>query len=173
MNNNFTSVPNQRNITIHKINSKPKQYSVVNLKANKKAMKELSYSAYMLYMYFCINANDFSFWLSMKYVCKNTGFSRSTYYSAMRELQEKGYLYPEEKTFLEFYEDPNLRTDILKNSETNDEKTNSKYQKATEKIKKQKNKGTLIISESDSRAHPQDAPSPATISTNNKNSLFF
>ena len=30
----------------------------------------------------------------------------------MRELQEKEYLYAEEKTFLEFYEDPNLRTSL-------------------------------------------------------------
>lgn len=178
MNNNYIPVPNQKNITIHKIRSNNKEYSVVNLKANKNAIKDLSYSAYMLYMYFCINADLYSFWLSMKCVCNNTALTRSTYYSALKELEEKGYLYAEDKTFLEFYEDTSLKNDIHKNSKTNGEKSNSTYQKTTEKIKKQRNKENCDEAENEtlefgSRANPQDAPSPATLLPKRKENLFF
>ena len=51
----FITSPNQRKVTIHKCDGK-KNYSKIDRTANKKAMSKLGYSAYMLYMLFCIRS---------------------------------------------------------------------------------------------------------------------
>lgn len=105
----FVPNPNQRRITIHKCDRK-KNYSKIDVAANRKAMATLGYSAYMMYMLFCMNATDFNMILSMVAVCNETSLTRNVYYESFNKLVEKGYLVlrPNTKCLFDFYEDPSL-----------------------------------------------------------------
>ena len=72
------------------------------------AMRNLSYSAFMLYAYCALNANSYEFGLSKAFLCENTALSKNTYYNAFHELKEKRYLvlHPGSTTKYDFYEDP-------------------------------------------------------------------
>lgn len=121
--------PNQRNITIHKPRSKSGDFTTVNLTAAKTAMKNLSYSAYMLYSYFNLNADGFNYYPSKAHICQETALTKNTYYKAMQELECKGYLVPCPGYFskFDFYESP-------KKGPCNTEKTDDVSQKSVENI---------------------------------------
>lgn len=70
----YNTRPNQRKVTIHKCDGK-KNYSKIDRTANKKAMSKLGYSAYMLYMLFCMNATDFEMILSKAAICSETSLT--------------------------------------------------------------------------------------------------
>lgn len=105
----FITNPNQRKVTIHKCDRK-KNYSKIDRKANKKAMSKLGYSAYMLYMLFCMNATDFEMILSKAAICSETSLTKSVYYDAFYKLVNEGYLVSRHnsKCLYDFYEDPSL-----------------------------------------------------------------
>ena len=67
-------------------------YSIFNNEIMFKAMRDLSPSAFKLWIYMGKNQNDYVFALSQKDVSENTGLSSRTYYIAVHELMDKGYL---------------------------------------------------------------------------------
>ena len=81
--------PNQKVVTV--IKSKPKGY-ILDIEANKLARKNLSSDAYSLYMHFVLNIPGYTEVLSMSYNIKNSALSERTYYKAVNELINKGYL---------------------------------------------------------------------------------
>lgn len=81
--------PNQKVVTV--VKSKPKGY-ILDIEANKVARKKLSSDAYSLYMYFTLNVPGYTEALSMKYNIEISALSERTYYKAVNELIEKGYL---------------------------------------------------------------------------------
>lgn len=101
----FSSNPNQRRITYHKIEGTA-GYTKINIQAAQDAMKNLSYSAYMLYSYMALNANNYEDWFSPAILLQKTSCTESTYRKAFAELLEKGYLVPDEnwKSHFTFYE---------------------------------------------------------------------
>ena len=100
--------PNQRSITIHKQRSEAGEFTYINTLAAIEAMHDLSYSAYMLYSFFNLNANNFKCCPSPTYISEATALKRNTYYKAMDELEDKGYLVLQEgsSTRFDFYERP-------------------------------------------------------------------
>ena len=104
---NIETYPNQRRVTIHKCETR-KNYSKVDIQANKNAMRVLGYSAYMLYMYFCMNATAFQVICSKVAICNETGLSKNVYYNAFEKLVDNGYLVCKEgtKCLFDFYESP-------------------------------------------------------------------
>ena len=97
--------PNQKVVTV--IKSKPKGY-ILDIEANKVARKELSSDAYSLYMHFVLNVPGYTEALSMQQNIKTSSLSERTYYKAVNELIQKGYLVkkPHEqiKEYYLFYE---------------------------------------------------------------------
>lgn len=123
----FITNPNQRQITIHKANGK-KGYNKVNITANKAALVSLQPSAYKLYMYFNMNADNFRFIPSAVAIQADTGLSPNTYYAAFHSLKDQGYLVqrPGYKTLFDFYEEPVLQNLVerpTKNCESTSQKT--------------------------------------------------
>ncbi len=100
----------QKVIEIVKVH--PKSGKILDISSNKQAMQELSLAAYVLYMHFVLNIPGYREALSIKTLTETTALSTKTYYKAVEELIEKGYLVKQEDlTFEEyylFYENPNL-----------------------------------------------------------------
>lgn len=174
--NDFESVAKQRHITIHKSPLKTGAFMTLDLEANTKAMKELSFSAYMLYIYFCINADKYEFWLSKALTCEKTDMSKNTYYSAFNELKSKGYLVPNKsKTFFDFYDTPN-NLNRPKNKNAPPQNWDKVSQKEAEKIYKQINteniaNATFPVFEEAHTLSP-DAQSHVTL-IQKQNSIFW
>lgn len=97
--------PNQKVVTV--IKSKPKGY-ILDIDANKLARKTLSSDAYSLYMHFVLNIPGYTEALSMQHNIDTSSLSERTYYKAVKELIQKGYLVktPHEqiKEYYLFYE---------------------------------------------------------------------
>ena len=64
------------------------------------------YYAFVLYLYFASNANDYNLALSPAAITEATGLARSTYYKKMEFLKEKGYIVEGKGNQLHFYEVP-------------------------------------------------------------------
>lgn len=105
---NIKLAPNQKVVTV--IKSKPKGY-ILDIEANKAARKKLSSDAYSLYMHFVLNVPGYTEVLSMKYNIETSALSERTYYKAVNELIEKGYLvktqHEQIKEYYLFYENVN------------------------------------------------------------------
>jgi hypothetical protein len=101
--------PNQKVVTVLK--SKPRGY-ILDIEANKLARKTLSSDAYSLYMYFVLNIPGYTEALSMKHNLDASSLSERTYYKAVNELIQKGYLVKTEheqiKEYYLFYENGNM-----------------------------------------------------------------
>ena len=97
--------PNQKVVTV--VKSKPKGY-ILDIEVNKVARKTLSSDAYSLYMHFVLNVPGYTESLSMKHNIESSSLSERTYYKAVNELIQKGYLVktPHEKIkeYYLFYE---------------------------------------------------------------------
>lgn len=97
--------PNQKVVTV--IKNKPKGY-ILDIEANKIARKSLSSDAYSLYMHFVLNVPGYTEALSMKHNLDTSSLSERTYYKAIKELIEKGYLvkipHQQIKEYYLFYE---------------------------------------------------------------------
>lgn len=102
---------NQKVVEIRKVNNK--RGKILDIAANKQAMKDLSLAAYTLYMHFVLNMPGYQEALSVKNLTENSGLSTKTYYKAVNELIEKNYLVRDEtntqfEKYYVFYEDPSL-----------------------------------------------------------------
>ena len=80
-------------------------YCIVNIAANREALKTLTKSAYCLYMYFVQNQPGFTLTLRRTHAMDITNLSKSSYHRAIAELIERGYLIDCGDGY-EFYEDP-------------------------------------------------------------------
>lgn len=131
----FITVPNQRVVTIHKPAHKKGDFTTVGITVMLNAMQELSYSGFMLYCYFMLNADGFEQIISPAYILKNTALTKNTYHKAFHELESKGYLVQSAnaKTLFDFYEIPKSGTPYTK-------KQDDAYQNSVENINKQKDK---------------------------------
>lgn len=88
---------NQKAIRVIKADSnKDNTYTIYNLAATRKAMKDLNPTAFKVWCYFNSNAGGYEFGLSSKDVCEACGISWKTYQAAIASLIEKGYLVQEE-----------------------------------------------------------------------------
>lgn len=103
------SVENQK---VVEIGARPKRdknnlYAMVNLDALKEAMKNLKGSSMKMWMYFNKNQNGYKFDLS-RADCLEWGIKKDSYYSAIADLIERGYLVPirEGSNHYMFYEVP-------------------------------------------------------------------
>lgn len=104
-------VPNQKVIEIHKVHAKGGR--ILDIAANRRAQRELSAQAYVLYMHFVLNLPGYQEALSVAHITESTSLSERGYYKAVNELIEKEYLVREPSTqfseFYGFYEAPSLR----------------------------------------------------------------
>ena len=67
-------------------------YYKANVAANKEAMRVLTKSGFYLYTYFMQNDDGWNPILRRTHVMKETGLSKSSYYDAIADLIEYGYL---------------------------------------------------------------------------------
>ena len=79
-----------KEVSIDKSNAQP--FSTFSIEHNRIAMRELSKSAYCLYMYFLQNQDCYNFILRRTHVLDTTGLSKSAYHLAKQELVNKKYL---------------------------------------------------------------------------------
>lgn len=101
----FITNPNQRRITYRKI-AGTTGYTKIDINAARQAMSTLSYSAFMLYSYMALNADNYEEWFSTAILIQRTNLTESTYRKAFSELLDKGYLIQDEswKNHYIFYE---------------------------------------------------------------------
>lgn len=100
---------NQKVVMVSKVH--PKKGKILDIAANKRAMKNLSSHAYILYMHFVLSIPGYIEALSSKNLTSTTSLSDKTYYKAVDELIAKKYLvktpHKDYKDFYVFYEDAN------------------------------------------------------------------
>lgn len=85
--------PNQRAVRIVKAESNSISiYGIYNKKATFAAMRALNWSGFKLWNYLNLNQSGYELGLSMKDVVKECGMNKNTYYTAVKELIDKGYL---------------------------------------------------------------------------------
>ena len=96
MTKKVASVPNQKLILGSKLVecSRDNPYALINVEALQAAMCELSASGFKLWCYLSKNQANFIFALSAA-ECKNWGLPKTSYYAALKELEEGGYLVPQ------------------------------------------------------------------------------
>ena len=92
-----------KEISIDKANENP--YCTFCIKHNRNAMRNLSKSAYYLYVYLIQNQDGYSFTLRRSHVMNITGLSKSSYYLALQELIDQRYII-KSKDGYEFHECP-------------------------------------------------------------------
>ena len=85
----FITNPNQRRITYRKI-AGTTGYTKININAARQAMSTLSYSAFMLYCYMALNADNYEEWFSPAILIQRTNLTESTYRKAFSELLDSG-----------------------------------------------------------------------------------
>lgn len=116
----FQTAPNQRRIIIckkeqDKIGKKNKTTIKTSIYVDTldEAMRTLSNSAFMLWIYLAKNNDGYDFYLSRTCACRDCNFSPSTYRRAVKTLEDKGYLKPTGKNQTEyiFYARPTKETD--------------------------------------------------------------
>jgi hypothetical protein len=84
---------NQRFIHHKKaISNEANPFTYFNLEALGRAMRELKPATFKLWCYFNKNRDDYESWTSWSAINKYTGLSRTSYYNAFKELQDKGYI---------------------------------------------------------------------------------
>ena len=105
---NYKTVPNQKVIKIKDKQKCDKQntYATFNLKALNHAMADLDAGAFKMWMYLDKNQDGYEFALSRKDCKDNFGISKSQYDTALKKLEEKGYLVCEGGNYYTFHEEP-------------------------------------------------------------------
>ena len=132
----YPSVSNQRYIVTHKPMSTAGDFTYIRLSRTRQAMAVLSPSAFMMYMYFSLNADKYEYWLWKTSFLENTGLSKNTYYSAFKELQTLGYLVPRahSKHVFDFYDSPHLQQTEPKEGTPYTKKWDDTYQEEVQII---------------------------------------
>ena len=105
------TAPNQKVITIHRA---PLSNSFLGINNDnwKYAARVLGAQAFLLYIYLASNKDDYKYALSPAAVQQEIGMPRSTYYDQLRKLESLGFLVPDKKKMLHFYEAPQSDTHI-------------------------------------------------------------
>ena len=102
----ITTYANQK---VVKVNQEPRDnehiYAMMNIDAMQQACILLSKSALILWMYMDKNQNGYTFALSVVDAVR-WGISKRSYYNAIKELEEYGYLVPVEGNKYNFIEHP-------------------------------------------------------------------
>lgn len=81
-----------RHIHVEKAKSSNGEFTLMNIEAMSRAMKELTPSAFKLWCYLNKNKAGYEFCLSQKAVENFCGIKRTSYLNAFKELYEKDYL---------------------------------------------------------------------------------
>lgn len=93
--------PNQKVIEIRKVHPKGR---ILDIESNYKAMRQLSDSAYKLYMHFVLNVPGYKEALSYQRIKEYINISERSYYKSINELINNNYLYKKDnKDFKEYY----------------------------------------------------------------------
>ena len=100
------TVANQNKILIHREMPKSDFLQIKNQNWQQMIKETKDYYAFVLYLYFASNANDYNLALSPAAITEATGLARSTYYKKMEFLKEKGYIVEGKGNQLHFYEVP-------------------------------------------------------------------
>ena len=109
MNCDFQSVPNQKRFFTHREKcDEENHYTKINNMALQKAMKELTPKAFEVWIYFSKWIDDKEHWLSKVDCLKWCNIGKTSYYNAIQELKDKGYIIEraESNNTLDFYQIP-------------------------------------------------------------------
>ena len=97
----------QQAVITHKtISHNKEQYFTLDIKKNREAMRKLTPSAYIMYVYLNEIQNEKIRLLSCSKFMKDTGFSEPSYRKSKKELIDKGYLIKREDGDFDFYNYP-------------------------------------------------------------------
>ena len=127
------SVPNQKKIIIHK--SEQPLFLMVGREDVLSAPKLLDQPcAIALYLYLACNKDGYPFELSQVAYSNATGFGRSSYYRAISNLKEKGYIYEDNCGRLNFATSPKSgnRTQCQNWEENESDQTQKSIQSETQ-----------------------------------------
>ena len=106
------TVPNQKVVHIHRAPlNKDNGFLGINNANWKSAARILGAQAFLLYIYFAANKDNFVLAMSPAAIMTDIGMPRSTYHDQLRKLKSLGYLV-EENGRLHFYEVPKSETRI-------------------------------------------------------------
>lgn len=97
------TVSNQNLIKIHREKPHSDFLQIKNSNWQRMIKETQDYYAFVLYLYFCANADNYTFALSPAAITEAIGLPRSTYYKKIELLKEKGYII-EDNNLLHFYE---------------------------------------------------------------------
>ena len=103
-------IPNQKIIRVNrekvdKVAAQGRLYLIVYQDNLLYAMKDLSHTAFKVYMYFLFNKDNYSVAYSPEYIHKQANICKETARKAFKELQDKGYIIKSDRG-LDFYEYP-------------------------------------------------------------------
>lgn len=100
------TVPNQQLVKIHREKPKSDFLQIKNQNWQQMIKETQDYYAFVLYLYFASNANDYNLALSPAAITEATGLARSTFYKKMQVLKNAGYIVEGKGNQLHFYEVP-------------------------------------------------------------------
>lgn len=115
-NNSFSTVPNQRTVTVKREQVKSDFLGIKNDNW-KAAARNMRPHAFLLYIYFASNADGYTFALSPEAIRKEIGMARSTYHDQFKILVDKGYLVQTGGNTYTFYETPQPRPPLQEEQE--------------------------------------------------------
>ena len=109
-------IPNQKIIRVNrekvdKVASNGRLYLIAYQDNLFTAMKELSHTAFKVYIYLLFNKDGYSVAYSPEYIHKQANICKETARKAFRELIDKGYILERERGY-EFYEYPQYKKTI-------------------------------------------------------------
>lgn len=109
MQNNFTTVPNQRTIVVHRTQC-DKDFLQIKKSTLFEAYNTLGATALFLYLYFVGNRDNYQFAFSPSAIFKATGMPESTCRDQFKKLIACKYLVPrrEGSNIYDFYERPHV-----------------------------------------------------------------
>lgn len=110
------TVANQRIVKINREKAE-KNFLGINNETWKAASRDLGAHAFLLYIYFASNANNFNLALSPAAIQMEIGMPPSTYRDQFKKLMYKGYIVEKQGNIYDFYEKPQTR-DVFDNSTT-------------------------------------------------------
>ena len=102
------TVANQRIVKINREKAE-KNFLGINNETWKAASRDLGAHAFLLYIYFASNANNFNLALSPAAIQMEIGMPPSTYRDQFKKLMYKGYIVEKQGNIYDFYEKPQTR----------------------------------------------------------------
>ncbi len=107
------TVPNQKTVQIHRVKPESDFLGIKN-ENWQYAARDLGAHAFLLYLYFSSNSNNYLLALSPSAIRKAVGMPISTYRDQLDKLKDKGYLVQRgEGCIYDFYETPQRDTHAM------------------------------------------------------------